>query len=588
MTEPAQQNTDLLQQAVAHHQSGDVAKAQVIYQAILATQPKHSDALHLLGVTHIQAKQYEQAIRLIDQALQGRPDMAAAHFNRALALKAMNQLEAAQAGFAKVLLLQADYTQALHPRGTVLHALGRAEEALQCFEELARRTPQDPSAHANLGVVLFELTRWQEAQVAFKKAMNLQPNHATHHFNIATAFQEQGCLEDALIHYDQAIALQDDFVDAHHNRGNVLKDLRRYEEALHSLERAMALRPGDAQAYSNQGNVFKAMLRLEDALRAYDEALRLRPDDADAMLNKSIALLLSGQFESGWQAYESRWETKSSRDRVRRFDVPAWRGETDLQGKTILLYTEQGLGDTLQFCRYAQVLCEMGARVVMEVPGSLSGVLRGLAGVSQWVIKGEALPNFDLHCPLLSLPLALQTSLETIPGRVAYLKASSDKIQAWSAKLGAPKRLRVGIAWRGSATHNNDRNRSLALEEFIEKLPRHVDYFSLQKDVRPEDAAVLSAASNVRHFGESLHDFTDTAALCELMDLVISVDTSVAHLSGALGKPTWVLLPYSPDWRWLMHRSDTPWYAAMRLFRQSADLQWAPVLETVAQELHHL
>ena len=588
MTEPIQPQMDLLQQAVAFHQSGDVAKAQALYQSILNSQPQHSDALHLLGVTHIQAQRYEQAIALIDQAIAVRPDLVAAHFNRALALKGLNQLEAAEAGFAKTLELQADYTQALQPRGMVLQALGRAQEALKCFEALAKNTPKDASTQANLGVVLFQLKRWSEAQAAFEQALLLQPNHASHHFNLATALQEQGRLEEALRHYDQAIALQDDYVDAHHNRGNVLKDLRRYEEALHSLERAMALRPGDAQAYSNQGNVFKAMLRLEDALRAYDEALRLRPDDADAMLNKSIALLLSGQFESGWQAYESRWETQSSSQHVRRFDVPAWRGETDLQGKTILLYTEQGLGDTLQFCRYAQVLCEMGARVVMEVPGSLNGVLRSLAGVSQWVIKGEALPNFDLHCPLLSLPLALQTSLETIPGRVAYLKASSDKVQAWSAKLGAPKRLRVGIAWRGSATHNNDRNRSMALEEFIQPLPRHVDYFSLQKEVRPDDAAVLSAASNIQHFGSSLHDFTDTAALCELMDLVISVDTSVAHLSGALGKPTWVLLPYSPDWRWLMHRSDTPWYASMRLFRQSADLQWAPVLETVAQELHHL
>jgi hypothetical protein len=588
MTIPTDHNIDLLQQALAHHQRGEVAKAQSLYKTILATQPQHSDALHLLGVIHIQAKQYEQAIPLIDQALEARPEMAAAHFNRALACKALNQLAAAEVGFAKALALQPDYTQALQPRGMVLQALGRSEEAMHCFEELAKRTPKDASAHANLGVVLFDLKRWQEAQAAFEQALSLRPDHATHHFNLATAYQELGRLEDALRHYDHAIALQADYVDAHHNRGNVLKDLRRYEEALRSLDHAISLRPGDAQAYSNRGNVHKAMLQVHEALHDYDAAIGFNPVDAEAQFNKSLTLLLSGQFELGWTAYESRWHTKTSTGRARSFDAPAWRGQTELTGKTVLLYTEQGLGDTFQFCRYAPVLCEMGARVVMEVPASLSGVLRSLAGVSQWVIKGEALPHFDVHCPLLSLPLALKTSLETIPSHVAYLKPSLEKVQAWSVQLGLTTRPRVGIAWRGSATHNNDRNRSIALEDFIKYLPPGVDYFSLQKEVRLDDAAALMAAHHIRHFGASLHDFTDTAALCELMDLVISVDTSVAHLSGALGKNTWVLLPYSPDWRWLMHRSDSPWYPSMRLFRQSADLQWGPVLETVAQELHHL
>ena len=579
---------ELLHQALALHQKGSLNEARLLYERILSEHPRHSDALHLLGVTHIQHRNYTQALPLIERAIEVNPTLVAAHFNRALALKALNQLQAAQAGVSATLALEPEHPPALHQQGLVLQTLGRTQEALQCFEQLVAITPGDATALTNKGVLLFELGRWSQAEAAFRQALLVQVDNAQAHFNLGTALQEQGRLEEALTCYDDAIKLQPDLAQAHANRGNVLKDLKRYDAAVASLSTAIALVPEDALAYSNRGNVFKAMLKLAHAVQDYDAALRLQADLADAHLNKSLALLLDGRFELGWPAYEWRWQTKASKSLQRNYAQAPWRGESDIRGKTILLYTEQGLGDTLQFCRYAQVLAERGARVILEVPASLRTVLQGLAGVDQWVIKGESLPPFDVHCPLLSLPFALQTRMATIPAPQAYLRASPEKMQAWSDLLGPRRRPRVGLVWSGSTTHTNDRNRSMPLTTLLSHLPPGIDYISLQKDLRAADRDVLDATPWLRHFGQALQDFSDTAALCALMDVVISVDTSVAHLSGALGQPTWVLLPFSPDWRWLLQRDDSPWYPSMRLYRQGDDLSWSPVLQSVANHLSQL
>ena len=310
----------------------------------------------------------------------------------------------------------------------------------------------------------------------------------------------------------------------------------------------------------------------------------MRPGDARPHWNKALALLLAGDYAPGWALYEYRWKNDETKHHRRDFAHPLWLGDTPLAGKTILLHAEQGLGDTIQFCRYAKHVAELGARVILQVQPSLLPLLGSVEGVAQLVGEGKALPEFDLHCPLLSLPHALRASVDCIPSHVSYLTADAVRVGQWQQRLGPRQRPRVGLAWSGAAGHDNDRNRSIALAELLRHLPAGVDYISLQKDLRPADAAVI-AGSALRHFGDDLRDFADTAALCELMDVVISVDTSVAHLAGALGRPTWVLLPHAPDWRWLLGTDRSPWYPTARLYRQGADGAWAGVLDRLAVDV---
>ena len=351
-----------------------------------------------------------------------------------------------------------------------------------------------------------------------------------------------------------------------------------------SYDKAIALKSDYADAYYNRGIVLQEHKQFDAALASYDKALALKPDYADAGFNKSLALLLTGDFAQGWHLYEKRWLRKEKSHDQRSLTQPLWLGKETLEGKTILLHTEQGLGDSLQFVRYVPLVSRLGARVILEYDRPLAGLFEGLEGVSAVIEKGQPLPAFDYHCPLLSLSLAFETRLETIPSPTPYLTSPPEALQRWSARLGEKIQPRIGLVWSGNTANKNDHNRSLTLTQLLPHLPPDYDYVSLQKEVRESDQIAL-AQSSIRHFGNELNDFTDTAALCDLMDLVISIDTSVAHLSGALGKPTWVLLPYVPDWRWLLDRDDSPWYASVRLFRQPKPSDWESALERVHDAL---
>jgi hypothetical protein len=304
--------------------------------------------------------------------------------------------------------------------------------------------------------------------------------------------------------------------------------------------------------------------------------------------NLALCRLLAGDFARGWAGYEWRWNVPQLAGQIgerRRYAQPLWLGAEPLQGRTLLLYGEGGLGDTLQFCRYAKLAADAGARVILEVPGALQALLRNLAGVSQLVEKGGALPAFDLHCPLPSLPLAFGTTLDNVPSPRSYIAASPARLAEWNARLGESSQPRVGLVWSGGTKHTNDRNRSIALRELIEYLPRQFQYVSLQKETRGSDEDALRSRADILRFDGRLDDFADTAALCQLMDVVVSVDTSVAHLSGAMGRPVWLLLPCVPDWRWLLGREDSVWYPSARLLRQDKAGDWAGVLARVRSEL---
>ena len=432
----------------------------------------------------------------------------------------------------------------------------------------------------NRGLALEKLQRPEDALGSFQQALVLNPGNAEACFNCANALHKLLRLEDALRLYDQAIALQADYAAAYSNRGTVLLEQNRLEEALSSYDTAIALNRENAETWFNRGC---ALQQLDEAVTSYDQAIALKPDYADAYFNKALALLLGGQFRQGWELYEWRMQCEKLHAK-RSFPQARWTGAENLDGKTILLHGEQGLGDSIQFCRYANLVKQTGARVLLEVPRPLTALLKTLDGVDVVIEQGQPLPAFDYHCPLMSLPLAFRTELHTIPVAGPYLQSSANKRRQWQQRLGHKTRLRVGLVWRGSTVHKGDRARSLPLAEILPCLPPQLDYVSLQKEVREADQQPLHR-SGIRHYGEQLADFSDTVALCELLDIVVSVDTSVAHLAAALGKPTWILLPHAPDWRWLLDRSDSPWYPTARLYRQTRPADWGPVLERLSMDL---
>ncbi|MES2978431.1 MAG: tetratricopeptide repeat-containing glycosyltransferase family protein [Pseudomonadota bacterium] len=476
---------------------------------------------------------------------------------------------------------------ALFYQGLALHQQGKLGQAQAIYKQVLARQPRHFDAMYFSGAIAAQSGNHLIAAELIGKAIAIDPRNAEAHMNLGNALRELGRLEEALASYETAIAIKPGHAGANSNRAIALRDSGHLQEALAGNEKAIAATPDCASEYSNRGLVLQELKRMDEAFASYDRAIAIKPDFVEAFWNKSLALLQSGEFKHGWQLYERRWEHQKLGLKARKFPQPLWLGVQDIAGKTLLLHAEQGLGDTIQFCRYAGLVKEKGAKVVLEVPKALFGLLGRLDGVDELVEQGKTLPAFDFHCPLLSLPLAFKTDLTSIPSPEAYLAATADKCQEWSQRLGPKTKRRVGFVWSGSAVHKNNHNRSLTVQQLLRHMPECHEYVSLQKEARDADRHILAGRGIVFH-GEGLKDFTDTAALCALMDVVISVDTSVAHLAGALGKETWILLPYSPDWRWLLERQDSPWYRSVKLFRQAADVQWEPVLERVADELHEL
>lgn len=393
----------------------------------------------------------------------------------------------------------------------------------------------------------------------------------------------QGDAARALEFFDRALAVDPEHALAHFNRGYVLHSLQQWEAALASYASAIALEPDFAPAHSNRGAALVALHRFIDARASLDRALELRPDYPEAHFSLAILSLLQGDFAQGWTEYEWRWQTAGGRAlrRTKNFSSPMWLGEEPIAGKTVLLHCERGLGDTLQFCRYAEKVAQLGAKVILQVQEPLVALLRCLP--PQITVRGEAepLPPFDLQCPLLSLPLAFKTSLNTIPAAEKYLSANPEELTRQQARLGARTKPRVGLIWRGDPANPDDRSRSTALSDLLRYLPSGLQYFSLQKEITPAEAGLIRENPRVALIADGLN-FEQTAALCECLDLVISIDSSVAHLAAALGRETWILLPFSPDCRWMLNRGDSPWYPSVKLYRQAAAGDWHTVFAAVA------
>jgi len=483
--------------------------------------------------------------------------------------------------------LRPGFADALNNLGLIHELLMCPQDAALCYQQAIAANPQLASAHSNLGNALVKLGRTQDAILCYQNALTLQPGFAHAHYNLGNALAGLGHLDLAISCYRNAISLDPRYADAHFNLGNTLARLGQLDEAAESLRRAIACRPDFAEAHFNLGNTVADPGQLAEAAASLRQAVAHRPGFAEAHNNLAMTLLALGDYAQGWQEYEWRWHMPSMIGGRRAFERPQWRGEP-AAGKTLLLHAEQGFGDTLQFCRYATLAANQGLRVIMEVQEPLLRLMRKVAGVERVLARGEALPDFDFHCPMVSMPLALGTRLETIPSAPSYLQADPAQVAAWRARLGPASGLRVGLVWAGSGRAEwaelaaIDRRRSLdpALLAPLFSVPG-ASFFSLQKGGTPAPAGFP-----LIDFMDEMTDFADTAALIETLDLVISVDTSVVHLAAALGKPVWVLERFDSCWRWLQGRRDSPWYPSVRLYRQKQPGDWAPVLGEVTEALH--
>lgn len=546
-------------------QAGDFRAAEEAYRRVLRTQPRRARVWFALGLLCQSERRLPEAVAYFRQALDIEPQEGEGYFH-----------------LGNALLQQEDWAAA-------------GEAYRHCLESL----PGHVESLVNLGFVLGEQQRHAEAEACYRQALAQQPGIAEIHQNLGNTLREQGRLSEAVARYEEALRLRPDYAKAHVNLGVALVSLGEIAAAIEHLQRGVELDPEFAEAHNSLGAAVSVERRFDEALAFYQRAIDLKPDYADAQWNRSLVWLLRGDFERGWPAYEWRWRCPRTLQ-LPKFEQPRWDG-SPLAGRTLLVHAEQGLGDTLHFIRYASLASARGGRAVVVCQPQLLPILRSCPGIDELVSQGDPLPRFDVYAALLSLPGLFETTAATIPATVPYLSAADELVTHWRRGLAAVRGFRVGIAWQGSSRHPWDRHRSAALAHFapLARVPG-VRLISLQKGLAAEQTRgtviiardscgepfeVISAGGQV---DEISGPFMDTAAIIRNLDLVVAVDTAVAHLAGALAAPTWLALNYSPDWRWLLGREDSPWYPTLRLFRQTALGDWASVFGRMAQELADL
>ena len=492
------------------------------------------------------------------------------------------ELNKAERLYAELLQHQPDNFDALQGLGQVNYQRGRLDAALALTQAALKSDLSRADGFASLGLIFHALRDFQRALASYDEGLRLAPDDAELLNQRGVALLELGRAREALESFDRVLLHTPNHLDALGNRGNALLKLNRVTDALATYDRALECAPRNVQLLTNRAAALRRLDRPDEAARSASRALTIKPDFAQARFVESVARLTLGDFAAGWRGYESRWQVGWLASQRRSFAAPLWLGKESLDGKTILLHAEQGLGDTIQFARYAKLLASRGANVILEVQRPLVRLLSRLQGVTAVLAREEALPHYDFHCPLLSLPLACGTTLETIPADHAYIAPADAAISFWRTRL-PQRRLRVGLVWSGERSHDNDLNRSMRLAtlEPLLDLP-DVAFVSLQHEVREEDLPFLQSRSDVCEIGRQFKDFADTAAAIALLDAVIAVDTAVAHLAGAMGKPLFLLLPFAADFRWLRERADSPWYPSARLFRQPQFGDWRQRRESTA------
>ena len=580
---------DALHEAGLRHMSaGRHLDAQRCCQRALELDAGHADTLQLMGLLSLHTKQYDAAIEWVGRA--NRTDPKTPYLaSLGAALEQQGLLKEALEAFNKATQITPDDAELWTKLANVLVLLRRLDHAIWAYEHALKLHPRYWYAAYNYAVLLLQSGRFEEALIRFNLCDELQPNHAATLNKRGEALSNLNRFEESLSDSRRAQALDPTNADICNNIGAALQKLTRHEEALEWFDRALDLQPNSVTVLSNKASTLGEVLRLDEAITVYRHAKRIDPENAETVWNLALLQLLDGDFEAGWRGREARWKVSSLGGAATypKFPQPMWLGDENIEGKTILVCADEGVGDTIQFVRYAPMLAALGARVILLPQESLYPLLSELPGVSQCLPNlRRGPPVFDMHCPITSLPLAFRATLDTIPAPTSYLPTPpQDRRQVWEGRLGRHDRLRVGLVWSGNPKHKSDRNRSIPLRTFSSILDADASFVSLQKDPNFVDKAILLERTDIVDLTAHLGDFSETAALISCLDLVITVDTAVAHLAGALGRPTWILLPYTPDYRWLLDREDSPWYPTARLFRQAATREWSGVLDRARTEL---
>jgi tetratricopeptide (TPR) repeat protein len=646
---------DELATALTLHRRGERQQAERAYNRILRIDPQHADALHLLGVIAQQNGDARRAIEHIARAIAVQPQSAVFHNNLGAALLDQGRHGEAAGSFRRALALQPNYLDALlnlaraasqgdeltvavdcwqrslrlkPDNADALQSLGRLPEAIEYYDRVLKLNPDRSEAHNNRGVALLNLGDSDEAIASFERAVAINPAYADALRNLGVANFQQGNANEAVAAYQRVIALNPEDVAAHTGMGDALKSLGRLDaaakayrsalgidgslselhntlglclhecgqtdEAVVCFQRAVKCDPNRTDGHENLGAALLAEGHIEDALGCFEQALGIDPAYVDARFNRGLARLLSGDWERGWADYESRRQL--GRINVRDFPQPTWDG-SPLNGRSILLHAEQGLGDTLQFVRYVSLVRQQasqpGGRVLLLAPRPLLSLLKMTDGFDCIASDVDSLPPFDVHAPLMSLPGILHTTLDSVPAAVPYLAANTELITVWRERLPSVRRFRVGINWQGDPNNPLDRARSISLMQFAPLADvAGVSLISLQKGTGAEQLAETASQFDVVHLGDDVDEtvgaFMDTAAIMQSLDLVITSDTSIAHLAGGLGVPVWVALAFVPEWRWLLQRDDSPWYPTMRLFRQPQPNDWPGLFADMQTALSRL
>jgi len=617
MKPPSRANHPLFAEAIGLMRQGNFAAAEASFLRLLKREPRHGDACHLAGLAVARLGRPADAAAFLRRAVAINPHNAAAQMDLAQTLMGLGQDEEALASLDRALALEPNHAQSHYDRGTILLKLKQPEAAIAAFEQASLLQPDFANAHNDLGYALSKAKRPKDALAAYQKALSLQPDSIAYLMNTGTAlsaikqYEEaltladrilqikpgddaalilraeallgQGRAEEALKIVEAVLARDPRNLKAYGCLTTALVFLGQTEAALSAAEASRATLPDNALAHYNCGYALHQLNRLEEALASYEQAIKLDPDDNASPWGRALTLLSLGRYEEGWVAYEARVRVPGLLIK-RNYHKPLWLGQEMLKDKRLFVYWEQGFGDTIQFSRYALLAAAAGAKVAFSVQDTLLRLFKGCFQNFTVIGPNESPTDFDLYCPLLSMPLGFGTRLETIPSVIGgYLKAPAEDVALWQQKL-APAGRRIGLVWSGNQGHLNDFNRSVPLARLQGLLQPGSIWVSLQKEVRETDRPTLEAIGLVDPSAD-LRDFADTAALISALDLVITVDTSVAHLAGALGKPCWVMLPFASDFRWMTDREDSPWYPNMRLFRQQSTRDWDGVVARILEAL---
>ncbi len=539
-----------IEQAIKLHLDGNFEEAKRIYLDILDKNPDNQNATEMLGVLNLQQKNFDEALSLIDTAISISPN-------------------------------QNLYSN----KGSVYIELNRFDMALECFKKVLEFDPNSYETYNNIGNILTHKKQYKDAILHYIKAINLKPDYAKAYYNLGNALSEYSMKNEAIEAYKKAIEFDTSYKEAYFNLGNEFFAKQNFLDALYCFNKTIELDSNFIDAYNSIGVLYKEDCKPEIAIEYYNKALAIDSNSYLAYWNKALSLLLLNDYTQGFKLYEYRWQNKYLNLININTNKPLWQGNENLKGKTILLHFEQGYGDTIQFCRYIPLVTELGAIVIVKIQKQLYNLIKQFDCISELIVKDDDKIECDYQIPLMSLAYAFKTTASSVPFSNGYLKANSKKVDIFKQELLKYSGIKIGIAWSGKAGHKNDHNRSIALDKFLQIILPEFNYFCLQKNINETDEEIIKNSSNIFYLLDDFCDFNDTAALCENMDLIITVDTSIAHLAGALGKKTYLLLPYAPDWRWGLSSNKSVWYDSITIFRQDEARNWDAVFSHIVKQL---